>query len=430
MDPVPEDIQQLIQPKDPYKIRLGNMNSHESKATVFTNGHHKPVHKFNDAHNQLGTPYKIPSRSHTIHGHREIAQRSTDSLPLTKFSKPFHESPLHHSVTEAVDVVRRVKSEHNSPVLSPTFISANDPLRDFTLPSFDPNAYSYSPFSSDSPVTQQSSSQQDLPLPERFPESWFMTYEQAHDYQPPMAALTETPAVDWSTFNMDHGRNIYDVNGTNSPFAPGQEPPYSSFEPYGPLGPAALASSSGELSEVEDYAQPSVPNHNVRSTSNEASNDFSSIGGDDISDRYRLSSASSYYGTPQANMLANDNLTSLDIDEVLKQAEAETRKIRLQNHQQQMQQMQLQQEVQQKLQRMSTPSQTSTPNTTTSGEHPFTIREAQQYARMNGMLDGNNLKSLSNMPPTSMAEDPMWSVGMENPESSLDDSQEDEDWVR
>jgi len=36
------------------------------------------------------------------------------------------------------------------------------------------------------------------------------------------------------------------------------------------------------------------------------------------------------------------------------------------------------------------------------------------------------------MPPTSMADDPSWSVApdMSNPELTLDDEKEDEDWVR
>ena len=65
LEAVPEDITHMPQARESPKPRHLNMNSHESKATVFTNGHHKPVHKFNDAHNQLGAPYKVPSRSST-----------------------------------------------------------------------------------------------------------------------------------------------------------------------------------------------------------------------------------------------------------------------------------------------------------------------------------------------------------------------------
>lgn len=444
LESVPEDLpHHLLPPKESTKPKLSNMNSHESKATVFTNGHHKPVHKFNDAHNHCGTPYKIPSRSHTIHGHREIAQRSTDNLLLTKMSKPHQESPLHNSMTSTADAVRKVKSEHNSPLLGPTSAPMIDSTADFTIPTFDPNAYSYSPFGSESPATQPGS-QQDLTLPERFPDSWFMTYEQAHEYEPPLAAGLDAPPVDWASFNFDSSNTnspYFDtpVNGSN--FGSNQNP-FSSFEQFNHLT-QALANSSGEISEVEDVSA-NRPG-NFRTTSQDASNDFSSIGGDDSSERYRLSSASSYYGTPQANMLANDNIGTLDIDDYLRQAEAETKKMQLQN-QQKLQQMQLQQQVQQQLQQIQTPSpqptppqqSISNPNRSLSpgsmigGEHPYTIHEAQKYAHMNDKMLQDHPLQKSAMPPTSMAEDPMWSQApdMSNPTLSLDDAQEDEDWVR
>src|SRR5271154_5227425 len=161
LDSVPEDIPQIIHPtvlpKEPLKHRVNNMNSHESKTTIFTNGHHKPVHKINDAHNHCGAPYKIPNKSHNIHGHREIAQRSTDSLPLTKMSLTSHEtSPLHEPFTSAPQPVRKVKSEHGSPDLKAIPDSAIGCRQGMIIPPLDPNAYSYSPFdNNNSPGVQQ-----------------------------------------------------------------------------------------------------------------------------------------------------------------------------------------------------------------------------------------------------------------------------------
>jgi hypothetical protein len=451
LDPVPEDIPQLIQPKDHPKQR-SNHNSHESKPTVFTNGHHKPVHKFNDAHNQLGNPYKIPSRSHSLHGQRDIAQRSTDSLPLTKYSKPYHESPLHNSMTDAVEAMqRKVKSEHASPILGPQTYAANPTIRDLALPNFDPNAYSYSPFGTDSPNTQnnslqnsQNASQQDLTQPEAIPESWFMTYEQAHEYEPPAFNYNDVSSVDWSTYNFDTGSASYTPpNKDNSPYL-AQQPTYNPYDLSNQINRIGITSSSGEASEVEEQSPPN-PWSNDRSVSNDRQvsidgfNDFSSPG-DDTSDKYRLSSASSYYGTPQANMLASDNLTALDIDDYIKRAEQETARMALQN---QLAQMQMAQQETQPPQQQQPPSRLSsvsrgmtpsisTPGSTATAEHSFTIREAQRYAHLDGFSPEPLFQQKPAMTPATIADDPSWSAApdMSNPDLVLNDEGEAEDWVR
>lgn len=436
------------------------MNSHEAKTTVFTNGHHKPVHKFNDAHNQLGTPYKIPSRSHSLHGHRDMAHRSTDSLPLTKSSRPFHESPLHNSMTDALDIIqRRVKSEHNSPALGPTNATVDPSIQDLAIPSFDPNAYSYSPFGTDTPPTQTNSLQnsqnpslQDLSLPEQFPESWFMTYEQAHEYEPPPGSrYTDFSAVDWSAFNLDpNNPNAYNSSQSNSPYM-AQHTPYHPFDLSSQIRNVGVTPSSGNVSEADDQSPPSqIPLSNRppplnldRPNGLDGYSDFNSIGGDDLSDRQRLSSASSYYGTPQANMLATDNIGTLDIDDYIKQAEAETKRMQMQQQLAQMQMNSHPQDAQSSsrfssVSRGITPSISTPGSTTANGEKPFTIREAQRYAHMDngsGMpLGGRDLQPQSKpaMPPVTIADDPAWSVApdMSNPELSLDDEQEAEDWVR
>lgn len=452
LDPVPEDIPQLIQPKDHPKPRT-NHNTHESKPTVITNGHHKPVHKFNDAHNQLGNPYKIPSRSHSLHGHRDIAQRSTDSLPLTKHSRPFHESPLHNSITDAIETVqRKVKSEHASPILGPQSYAVNPTIQDLSLPSFDPNAYSYSPFGTDSPNTQnpslqnsQNASQQDLTQTERIPESWFMSYEQAHDYEPPAFNYNnDTSSIDWSTYNFDTGSASYTPpNNENSPYIP-QQQTYNQYDLSHHINRIGLTSSSGEPSEVEEHSPPN-PWSNDRSVSNDRQvsidgfNDISSPG-DDASDKYRLSSASSYYGTPQANMLASDNLTGLDIDDYIKRAEQETARMALQNQLAQMQmaqhesQQQQQQQSQQPASRLSSVSRGMTPSVSTpgsTGEHSFTVREAQRYAHLDGFSPEPLFSQKNTMAP-SMVDDPSWSAApdLSDPELALNDERDDENWVR
>ncbi|KAK5297776.1 transcriptional activator haa1 [Exophiala xenobiotica] len=465
LDIVPEDLAHMIQPKESPRPRP-NHNSHDPRTTIFTNGHHKPVHKFNDAHNQLGAPYKVPSRSHSLHGHREIAQRSTDNLLLTKSTRPFQESPLHHSITDAMAMVeRKTRSEHNSPILGPQK-HPHPPLQDLNLPHFDPSAYSYSPFGADTPPTQtnslqnsQNASQSDLTLPDQFPESWFMTYEQAHDYDPPK--YNELASVDWSSYNLENNGNvnsnntttvignentgIYGMNQFNSPNL-GPPSPYQPFDLTRQINQIGVNSSTGDVSEVDEQSPPSTRWNNDQKPlqfdqrpNMEVYNDFSSATGDEASDRYRLSSASSYFGTPQANMLANDNIGSLDIDDYLQRAEAETKRLQSIQMQQQMAQMQMASPGDsQGPSRMSSVSRGMTPSVSTPGsagiaEHPFTIREAQMYAHMNGLSNEPILQQRQVVPATSMAEDPSWSVApdMSNPELSLaGDEREDEDWVR
>lgn len=380
-----------------------------------------------------------------------MAQRSTDSLPLTKQSKPFHESPLHNSMTEAMETVqRRVKSEHASPILGPQGYAANPTIQDLALPTFDPTAYSYSPFGTDSPNTQnpslqnsQNASQQDLTQAERIPESWFMSYEQAHEYEPPVFNYNnDTSSVDWSTYNFDTGSASYTPpNNEGSPYLP-QQQTYNQYDLTNHINRIGITTSSGEPSEVEEHSPPN-PWNNDRSVSNDRQvstdgfNDISSPG-DDTSDKYRLSSASSFYGTPQANMLASDNLTGLDIDDYIKRAEQETARMALQNQlaQMQMAQHETQQQQQQPPSRLSsvsrgmTPS-ISTPGSTATGEHSFTLREAQRYAH----LDGFSPEPLFSQKPTmapAMAEDPSWSAApdLSDPEMALNDERDDENWVR
>jgi hypothetical protein len=314
-----------------------------------------------------------------------------------------------------------VKSEHNSPHLGPTFLPADDLTTDFNIPAFDPNAYSYSPFGSNPNPMPPNISQPELSLPERFPDSWFMTYEQAHEYEP--------PSVDWSQYNFDSSENL-PASLNNSGYGATSQPPFTSFEQFGHLNPG-LTSSSGDVSEVDEFPstnRPSMP----RTTSQDASHD--SPAADDSSDRYRLSSASSYMGTPQGNMLATENLANLDIDDYIRQAEVETRKMQLQSHQFQLQQipqpqMQFSQGSPSQGQRLSNVS--SAIGSPTTGEHPYTVHEAQKIAHMNETANMHIQQSLG-MNTSPIADDPAWSEApdMSNPSMMVDDEQEEQDWVR
>ncbi len=319
-----------------------------------------------------------------------------------------------------------VKSEHNSPHLGPTILPNNNLTNDFAIPAFNPNEFSYSPFGSNNRPAPNSAIQPDHNLPERFPDSWFMSYEQAHDYEP--------PPVDWSQYNFDSSENLPANLDFNALGVANQPQSFTSFEQFGRLNPA-FNSSSADVSEAGDLPpdRPSLP----RTTSHDAS--YDSPVPDDTSDRYRLSSASSYKGTPQVNLLASENLANLDIDDYLRQAEVETRKMQMQNQQLQMQkpqqpQVQFSQGSPSQSQRMSTVSAAgsaiNSPSPAMVREHPYTVHEAQQIAHMNS--SGNTqLQQKYETIPSSMADDPAWSVAPDlDPAMILDDEQEDEDWVR
>lgn len=377
---------------------------------VFTgNGHHKPAHKFNDAHHQLGSPYKVPSRANTIHHHQNMAQRSTDSLPLTRFARPHHESPLHHALTP-----RQIKSEHNSPQLGPVNIPTSVPT-DFRIPDYDPNAYSYSPFTSSTPATQ-GNSRDELSLEDQFPDAFPIRFSQAEDAQ-----LQQN--VDWSSYDFSGFGN---TNGNmmmgNAAWA-NQALPVAS-EQFGNLN-LGVTPSSGDVTDVDEFGFNRT--NQPRSTSGEGSTGVSSPGDAQL-DAYHLS----VEGTPQTNILGSDDVNSLDIDDFLRQAQEETKRMTLQNQMRQLQRAPANLSPE-------PPQNTFTQNQTLvnpafDSMHPYTIHEAQKRAHSAeaGQQQPPNGKAGMAIPATSLAEDPSWSAApdMSNPTLTLDDAQEDEDWIR
>lgn len=314
----------------------------ESKTTIFINGHHKPVHKVNDIHNRVGAPYKLPARSHTITGHRDFAQRSSDSLPLSKgLMGTVPNPPFHGSVTSAPHPSRRAKSEHGSPTISALSTPLRNHIPPISIPPYDPNVYSYSPFSCGSPAIASSGSPWDGPFPDQFPDNYFVSYDIANATELPAspAGLGPDPAeVDWSTYNLPNGLR-YGTAGyrlADGSAVPSQPPSYASFELFSHLSHPGLTPSSGDVSEIDEFV-PVAESTSLHNGSQDVLNDFSSVGGDEPNEieTFRMSSASSYVGMPQASSLASDNLETLDIDEYLKNTEAKSLEMAL--HTQRMQ---------------------------------------------------------------------------------------------
>ncbi|KAF7511238.1 hypothetical protein GJ744_005135 [Endocarpon pusillum] len=438
LDPVPEDLPQAMDEPRVTKERsrppkISTASPMESKMTVFINGHHKPVHKVNDIHNRVGAPYKIPARSHTIPGNRvDFTQRSTDSLPLTKDLLNFHTNPhFHASVTSAPQPVRRqAKSEHGSPTINALPIHLDNHVPPISIPPYDPNAYSYSPFGSGSPTISSAGSDPWAgKFPDQFPDNYFVTYERANEMENPVTSAglgSDSAEVNWATYNLPNRfSSAAEYRLSNGGAVPSQPPSYASFDGFSHLSHPGLTSSSGDVSDVEDYV-PVSESTILQNSSQDVLNDFSSVGGDELNEpeTFRLSSASSYIGMPQARMLASDNLDSLDIDEYLKSAEAHTRELALRN---QRMQQQTQQQLDQAQAASNMPHIFTPPSD--AGQHSFSVQEAQERAHTRNQ-DG--ISGLENSPltTTSLRNDPILSSDLTGVNGMMDADERDDGWVR
>ena len=263
----------------------------ESGLTIFTNGHHKPVHRHNTMAHKCGLPYVVPR---AIHGSSptNLANRSVDSLPHTSTIDALHsESLIKDSMVSAQREQRMVKSEHGSPAQCPT---TNLEQLNGLLPPLD-----LSSIPSDYNFMQSMDGLPSVP-----------------DAEQPLfsAGLSSASVVDWSHYDFNNNRDNF------APSSYSQAPSFTGFE-FSSVDQPALTttSTSGEISEVEDFGslneigatRPSLLNNKYGSDF-----DASEYGGEAV-DTYRLSTASSYISMPQAQMLASNDLESLDLDSFL-----------------------------------------------------------------------------------------------------------------
>lgn len=346
LDPVPETSvppQPAALPSEqPRKPQLTSTKS-ESTLTIFRDGHHKPAHKHNDMAHKCGLPYTIP-RSHTIHTGTDSARRSMDHLPLTQ-SSCMSELLANQSLQDKPRNVhgrphhRRVKSEHGSPEIAPVAPSGDVPT---SVPPLDLSSL----FSNPQPIEEPTGGGVSAPLPMSMPKvslepletsglsyaiNPFPTFpttnaSPVHGVQfqdpynepffmspdcdfPLSSAGLSTPAVDWSGIPLSSAM----------PTTSTQPPSYASFD-YSSMGPGFTApSSSGDISELEEFA----PFPNLGGAVSDL-HDFTSVSeGSDV-DQYRISSASSFISLPQAQLLSSTQLESMTIDEFLQSANEST----------------------------------------------------------------------------------------------------------
>jgi hypothetical protein len=220
-----------------------------------------------------------------------MANRSVDNLPHTSTIDALHsESHIKDSMVSAQQEQRMAKSEHGSPLMSPS--STLDQLNGL-LPPLD-----FSNIAGDGNFIQSLDGFSSIP-----------------DHEQPMfSAGLSSASIDWSHYD---GLDFNNEEFAASSYS--QAPSFTGFD-FSSIDQPALTttSTSGEISEVEDFALGDNSGARPSLLNNQYGSDFdnSDLGGD--IDGYRLSTASSYIGLPQAHMLASNNVERLDVDAFLK----------------------------------------------------------------------------------------------------------------
>jgi hypothetical protein len=289
LDPVPESDSDEAAPIPTKTIRSrprALTAQSDTGLTVFTNGHHKPVHRNNTMAHKCGLPYVVP-RAHSIHGPSPggLANRSVDNLPHTNTIEALHsDSHIKDSMVSAQQEQRMVKSEHGSPVQLP---ASNLDILNGQLTPLDLSS---------------------IPTEYNFLQN-FDNFSAIPDEQPIFSAGLSA-SVDWSHYDLDFSND----NFASSSYS--QAPSFNGFD-FSSIDQPALTttSTSGEVSEVED-PQPlnDIPVRPLMYQKYGSDFDASDFGGD--IDSYQLSTTSSYIGLSQAQILCNNSLES-DIDAFL-----------------------------------------------------------------------------------------------------------------
>lgn len=298
LDPVPEQDFNDISPPSSFSFRKPRLlTAHSEKTlTVFTKGHHKPIHKLSDSTHKRRAPYPIPI-PHSVPGNsshaKEMARRSTDSLPtlgtMEQASIQFQES-----ISSAQQDVRLVRSEHGSPKRAlPAYERYDNPTSPLDL--------QYLGYNHGMPS----------PLPDDYhnynsPGAFEPYYGPQEEMSPVLSAGLVSPVVDWSSLDLPLENREY--TGAYS-----QPPSYTCFDHNNISQSGLTTSSSGEVSDVDDYishyrirhepippASPEVPDSNV----------------------YHLSSPSSYMSIPHGSMSPDGERNRHHIDSFLQNTTA------------------------------------------------------------------------------------------------------------
>ena len=212
---------------DTRKPRLSTTNSDPS--IMFASGHHKHVNRHNHAGHDC-SPYKIHHRPHSIHGHLGLGQRSMDSLQFRPADNAISHSNDFASVRQDE---RLVRSAQGSPGLQP--VTRLEQFRQ--LPELDMSYPVFNTSVTSSPVTDDHGYQQ-YNLIDQYASP-------SEDTAPPSAPLA-MPTVEWHASELPLSTGNYSSTYSHPPS-------YASFDQGGLSRPALTTSSSGEVSEADEY---------------------------------------------------------------------------------------------------------------------------------------------------------------------------------
>lgn len=284
---------------------------------------------------KCGLPYTIP-RSHSIHSH-DLPRRSVDHLPLgqtTFINEPIplsehpgsqqlsqNASPASAPVTGAEEDLKPAPLDQSffdqfappafrsssldqstDGIVNPT--SATSAMDKYPLEHIVTSAPSFASFpttSTNSPATCMAFQQ------DPYQECYFTS----PDSEIPLgSAGIGAPSVDWSSFPL-----YSDVPASTST----QAPSYASFDYNGYPSGLPPPSSSGEISEADEFGPlPGLGHHG------NDMHDLHSVSEASDMDHLRVSSASSLVGLPQTHLLSSNDLDSINIDDFLKSANEST----------------------------------------------------------------------------------------------------------
>lgn len=294
---------------------------------------------------KCGLPYTIP-RSHTIHHPSDVPRRSVDHLPLTQSA--FVREPLNLSIDPRSQ--SQQTSQHGSPNSAPaagaedvTSATSQDQsfLDNFTAPALPPAAMDKSTEGVSNPTSAPAAPTDKFPLEQiitsvpppldvssftsfpntssnspikcmAFQDPYSDNYFASPDSEVPMGSTgVGAPSVDWSSFPL-----YSDVQASTST----QTPSYASFDYNSYPSGLPPPSSSGDISEVDEFGPLPGLGH---AGSNDV-HDLHSVSEASDMDHLRVSSASSLVGLPQTQLLSSNDLESINIDDFLKSANEST----------------------------------------------------------------------------------------------------------
>lgn len=236
---------------------------------------------------KCGLPYVVP-RSHSVNGlsSASLRNRSVDSLPQTNTLDALPgDSHIKASIASAQQEQRKAKSEHGSPLITSNLDQLNGMLPPLDFSSL-PGDYNL--------ITNLDT---------------FSGFSDPD--QPLFSAGLSTASIDWSLYD---GLDFNNDSIAASSYS--QAASFNGFDFSNIEQPAlTTTSTSGEISEVEDYAPRSEPGLG-QSTLQLQQRYGSDFDASDLGDGYRLSAESSYANLPQSHV--DDNIGVLDMDAFLK----------------------------------------------------------------------------------------------------------------